>query len=73
MDWIKRLFAVSGFDLSRVNSIGLFLMAVAVLAVALAGRVARKICPDAPDKMKNAIKIIALVICAGGALLAILG
>jgi len=73
LDWIKRVFSTAEPDLSRVNPLGLVLMAAAVLMVALAGRLARKLSPDTPDQMRNTIKIIALVICAGGALLAILG
>lgn len=56
---------------SRLNSIhpaGLILMALALILFALAGRIAEK-----TGFPKSTLKIIALIICAGGALLAILG
>ena len=73
MDSIKRILSGTEVDVSRVNPFGLILMAAAVAMVALAGVLARKLHPENPEGTKNAIKIIALVICAGGALLAILG
>lgn len=72
MDWLKRLFA-GGMDASRANPVGLALMALAVLLVMLAGKIAGRLGNNAPEKTKNAIKITGLIICAGGALLAILG
>ena len=52
--------------MQRVNPLGIALMALGVLIVALAGR---KI---ARTSVKNTVKIIGLVVTAGGALLAIL-
>ena len=37
-----------------------------------AGPIARKLRPDAPDCMRNAVKLIALAVCAVGALLIML-
>lgn len=73
MDSIKRILSGAKVDISRVNPFGLILMAAAVAMVALADMLARKIHPEAPKGTRNTIKIIGLVICAGGALLAILG
>ena len=53
--------------MQRVNPFGIALMALGVLIVALAGkRVARQ-------STQNVVKIIGLLVTAGGAMLAILG
>ena len=49
------------------------LMLAAVALVCLAGRIARRLRPEAGEGAKNVIKLIGMLICAGGALLAILG
>ena len=53
--------------MQSVNPVGIALMALGVLIVALAGK---KI---ARQSTRNTVKIIGLLIAAGGALLAILG
>ena len=72
MEWLRSLFS-AGLDIKRLNSAGICLMAAALVLSLLAGKLASAIQPSAPDKCRNTIKIISLVICAGGALLAILG
>ena len=64
---MDRIFT-GAIDASRVNPRGLALMALALLLAALSGAIAGKI-----PLSKGTVKIMALVICAGGALLAILG
>ncbi len=68
MELLNRIFSGS-MDASRVNPIGLIVMFFALLLVFLSGWISKK----QSVLSTNAIKIIALVICAGGALLAILG
>lgn len=63
---MNRIFS-GGVDLSRVNPWGIALMAIGVLTVILAGKIAQRI------GSANLNKVIGLCICAGGALLAILG
>ena len=53
--------------MQRVNPVGIALMALGVLIVALAGKKIARL------SVRNAVKIIGLVVTAGGALLAILG
>ena len=54
-------------DFSRVNPAGLIIMAIALALSFLADPVSRKL------KMhRGTVKVISLIICAGGALLAIL-
>lgn len=72
MQWLKNVFSGAA-DASRVNPAGLVLMAVGVALAALAGRIARRFCEKSPDAARNLIKLIGMLICAGGALLAILG
>ena len=64
---MDRIFT-GAIDASRVNPLGLALMALALLLAALSGVIAGK-----TPLSKGTVKIMALVICAGGALLAILG
>ena len=64
---MDRIFTGS-VDASRVNPLGIVLMALALLLAALSGVIAGK-----TPLSKDTVKIMALVICAGGALLAILG
>ena len=68
MEMLNRIFSGS-MNASRVNPIGLIVMFFALLLVFLSGWISKK----QSVLSANAIKIIALVICAGGALLAILG
>ncbi len=72
MEWLNRVFSAS-VDASRVNPIGLVLMLAAVLLAALSGRIARRARPQGSAACAAVIKLCALIICAGGALLAILG
>lgn len=53
-----------GLDFSRVNPAGLIVMAVGAAICLFAGR---------RTENRNVPKLIGLIICAGGALLAILG
>jgi hypothetical protein len=68
MELLNRIFSGS-MDASRVNPGGLTVMLLAIVLVFLSGWISKK----QSVLSVNAIKIIALVICAGGALLAILG
>ena len=72
MDWMKGIFS-GEMDAARVHPAGLILMLLALALVMLAERIALKLNPGALEHTKNAIKITGLIICAGGALLAILG
>ena len=63
---MNRIFS-GGVDFARVNPWGIALMAIGVVIVILAERIAKKI------GNKNLNKIIGMLICAGGAMLAILG
>ena len=53
--------------MQRVNPLGIALMALGVLTVALAGRKITR------QSTQNLVKVIGLLVTAGGALLAILG
>lgn len=72
VDGLKKVFSGS-VDASRVNPAGLVLMLAAVLIVALSERIARRLRPQGSQTCASVIKIVALIICALGALLAILG
>ena len=72
MNWFKGLFSGAA-DVSRIHPAGIALMLVSLALACLAKKIALRFRPDAPAQTKNAIKIISLIICAGGALLAILG
>ena len=72
MQWLKQVFSGAA-DASRVNPLGIVLMLAAVAVVCLAEKIARRLRPEAGEGAKNAVKLIGLAICAGGALLAILG
>ena len=63
---MNRIFSGS-VDFARVNPWGIALMAIGALTAILAGRIARRI------GSKNGFKVIGLLLCAGGAMLAILG
>lgn len=68
MDWLSGIFRDSP-SLARVEPSGLVLMLIGVLMVMFAGKLAAKF----PKPGTNGFKILGLLICAGGALLAILG
>ena len=68
MDWLNGIFSGS-MDASRVNPAGLLVMTLSVALAVLSKRISKR----RPAFSENTIKIISLVICAGGALLAILG
>lgn len=71
VNWLKRVFSGS-VDLSRVNGIGIAVMAVGLLAVILAPRIAGRIKKD--DKNAAAVvKLVGLIIVMAGTLIAILG
>ena len=72
MQWLNKVFSGAA-DASRVNPLGIALMLASVALVCLAGRIARRLRPEAGEGAKNVIKLIGMLICAGGALLAILG
>ena len=72
MQWLRHVFSGAA-DASRVNPLGVLLMLAAVAIVCLAGKIAHRLWPEAQEGAKNAVKLIGLVICAGGAMLAILG
>ena len=72
MEWLKGLFS-SEADASRVHPVGIAVMATALLLCAFAGNLARRFFPEREEWARGIIKITALIICAGGALLAILG
>ena len=61
-----------GFDGSRINPAGLVVLLAGLVAEFCAGPIARKLRPDAPDAARNAVKLIALAVCAVGALLIML-
>lgn len=61
-----------GFDASRINPAGLVILLAGLVAEFCAGPIARKLRPDAQDGMRNAVKLIALAVCAVGALLVML-
>ena len=61
-----------GFDASRINPAGLVVLLAGLVAEFCAGPIARKLRPDAPDGMRDAVKLIALAVCAVGALLIML-
>ena len=64
---MDRIFSAPA-DFSRVNVLGLGVMAAALALSVLSDAIASRFAIS-----KNAIKVISLIICAGGALLAILG
>ena len=68
MNRLNSIFS-GAMDVTRVNPLGLAVMALALGMIFLSGWISKK----QSALSANAIKIIALVICAGGALLAILG
>lgn len=68
MDWLKSIFN-ENVSLARANPVGLAMMLAAVLIVIFAGKISAKLIRFSI----NTIKVIGLLICAGGALLAILG
>lgn len=61
-----------GFDASRVNPAGLVVLLAGLVAEFCAEPIARKLRPDAQDGARNAVKLIALAVCAVGALLVML-
>ena len=73
MNWFQKVFSGS-VDESRVNQIGIAVMAIGLLVVLLAPRIAGKIKKEeTPNRNTvNAVKLVGLIICAAGALIAIL-
>lgn len=69
MEWLGKVFSAPA-DPSRVNPAGIALMAAALVLALLSGKISHA---SGTKLTQNAVKLIALVICAGGALLAILG
>lgn len=72
LEWLNKVFSGS-VDISRVCAPGLAMMLCGVGVAAAAGRIAQRFRPEAPEMPKALIKLVGLIICAGGALLAILG
>lgn len=72
MDWLKNVFS-GGIDASRVHPAGLLVMLLGIALAALGGTIARKLYPQSPEFPRAILKIAGLIICAGGAMLAILG
>ena len=72
MAWLSSLFS-GGLDVGRVNPWGLALMALGIVLVALARPLSSMLPRTRPPKYAVAVKLAGLVVCAGGALLAILG
>lgn len=72
MEWFHKVFS-GAVDASRVNPAGLILMLLGVAIAALAGRIAHRFKPDSQQGARNAVKVLGLLICAGGALAAIMG
>ena len=63
---MNRIFS-GGVDFARVNPWGIALMAIGVVTAILAGKIAEKV------GSRNLNKVVGLCVCAGGAMLAILG
>lgn len=72
MKLLARIFS-GGLSVARLNFVGVALMAAALVIALCAGKIARKLRGEGAEQTKNAIKIVSLVVCAGGAMLAILG
>ena len=72
MDWLKNIFS-GGVDASRVHPAGLLMMLCGIALAALGGTIAQKLYPQASGVPRVILKIAGLIICAGGAMLAILG
>ena len=70
MNFISKIFSAPA-DASRIHPAGILLMLAAVILALFAEKIARRF-PNA-EQTKNTIKIVGLILCAGGALLAILG
>ena len=73
MNWFQKVFSGS-VDESRVNQIGIAVMAIGLLVVLLAPRIAGKIKKEEKPNRNtvNAVKLVGLIICAAGTLIAIL-
>ena len=61
-----------GFDASRINPAGLVVLLAGLVAEFCAGPIARRLRPDTPEGACDAVKLIALAVCAVGALLVML-
>lgn len=72
LEWLDKVFCGS-VDISRVCLPGLMVMLCGTVLVALAGRIAGRFNTRSPVLLKALIKVSGLIICAGGAMLAILG
>ena len=72
MAWLSSLFS-GGLDVGRVNPWGLALMALGIALVALARPLSSMLSRTRPPKYAVAVKLAGLFVCAGGALIAILG
>ncbi len=71
MDWFKSMFSGS-VDATRVNQIGIAVMAIGLLVILLASRIAGKIKKDDKNTV-NVVKLVGLAIVMAGTLIAILG
>ncbi len=65
MDWISKVFS-GAVDWTRVNPVGLVLMAAGIVLALLRN-------PRLSSGQVLALRLSGLLVCAGGALLAILG
>lgn len=72
MTWLDRLFS-GGVSIGRVNPWGLALMALGAALIVLARPLSALLSHAEPQKYLLPAKIAGLLVCAGGALIAILG
>ena len=70
VEWIKGLFS-SAPGLSRVNPVGLIVMALALLLTLFSGKIARKFEGEEKGKVFLILKLSSLVICIAGFVIAI--
>lgn len=68
---IDLLFAKA--DLSRANPWGIAVMLLAMLGVCFSGKIVGKIRAKDSEKAKLTIRLLGMIVLAGGAMLAILG
>jgi len=69
---LTRIFT-GGVSPERVHPAGAALMAAAVVLAAVSGPVSGRWPEEKRQSVKNVVKVIATIICAAGALIAILG
>lgn len=60
-------------DLSRVNPWGIAIMLLALICMAFSGKIADRIRAKDSEKAKLTIRLLGLIVLAGGTMLAILG